>query len=159
MRHTISVKVENHPGVLARVAGLFSSRGYNIESLTVGETEDSTISRMTIMVSGKDIVIEQINKQLNKLIEVINVVDLTSEPSISRELALIKVTADLKKKSEIMLLTEVFRAKIVDIATKSFTIEITGGVEKISAFINQLKSYGIIEMVRTGTISISRGKV
>ena len=157
MRHTISVLVENRPGVLARVAGLFSSRGYNIESLTVSETEDPTTSRMTILVTGEDAVVEQINKQLNKLIEVIKVIDLTKERFINRELALIKVAVESKNKAEVMLLVEVFRAKIVDISPKTFTIEITGAEEKVSALLDQLKAFGIKEMVRTGVVAITRG--
>ena len=157
MRHTISVMVENHPGVLARVAGLFSSRGYNIQSLTVGETEDPTISRMTIVVTGDDAVLEQINKQLNKLIEVIKVIDLTKEKFINRELALVKVKADAKHRPEITILVEVFRAKIVDIDPETFTMEITGNEEKISAFLEQLRPYGIRELVRTGAVAITRG--
>ena len=157
MRHTISVMVENHPGVLARVAGLFSSRGYNIQSLTVGETEDPAISRMTIVVTGDDAVLEQINKQLNKLIEVTKVIDLTKEKFINRELALVKVKAEPKLRSDITILVDVFRAKIVDIDPETFTMEITGDEEKISAFLQQLKPYGIKELVRTGAVAITRG--
>ena len=157
MRHTISVMVENHPGVLARVAGLFSSRGYNIQSLTVGETEDPELSRMTIVVTGDDAVLEQINKQLNKLIEVTKVIDLTKEKFINRELALVKVKAEPKLRSDITILVDVFRAKIVDIDPETFTMEITGDEEKISAFLQQLKPYGIKELVRTGAVAITRG--
>lgn len=156
MRHTISVLVENKPGVLARVAGLFSSRGFNIESLTVGETEDTTVSRMTIVVSGDDIILEQITKQLNKLIDTIKVLDLTEKSFINRELALVRVTAKSNQRAEMMQIIDVFRAKIVDISPETFTVEVTGSEDKVNALINLLKPYGIKEMVRTGTVAISR---
>lgn len=156
MRHTISVLVENKPGILARVAGLFSSRGFNIQSLTVGETEDATISRMTIVVSGDDIILEQITKQLNKLIDTIKVLDLTGGKFINRELALIRVNITPNARAEIMQIVDIFRAKIVDISPKTFTVEITGTEDKVNALINLLKPYGIKEMVRTGTVAISR---
>lgn len=156
MRHTISVLVENKPGVLARVSGLFSSRGFNIESLTVGETEDTTVSRMTIVVSGDDIILEQITKQLNKLIDTIKVLDLTEKSFINRELALIRVTAKSNQRAEMMQIIDVFRAKIVDISPETFTVEVTGSEDKVNALINLLKPYGIKEMVRTGTVAISR---
>ena len=139
MRHTISVLVENKAGVLSRVSGLFSGRGFNIESLTVGETEDPTVSRMTIVVAGDDIILEQITKQLNKLIDTIKVIDLTKENFINRELALIKVTAASADRSEIMQIVNIFRAKIVDISPKTFTIEATGSEDKVNALINILK--------------------
>ncbi|MEK6645557.1 MAG: acetolactate synthase small subunit [Candidatus Firestonebacteria bacterium] len=156
MRHTISVLVENKAGVLSRVSGLFSGRGFNIESLTVGETEDPTVSRMTIVVAGDDIILEQITKQLNKLIDTIKVIDLTKENFINRELALIKVTAASADRSEIMQIVNIFRAKIVDISPKTFTIEATGSEDKVNALINILKGFGIKEMVRTGTVALSR---
>jgi acetolactate synthase-1/3 small subunit len=157
MRHTLSVLVQNKPGVLARTAGLFSRRGYNIESLTVGVTENENISRMTIVVAGDDTVVEQVTKQLNKLIEVIKVSDLTKESYVDRELVLIKVTADSSNRGEIMQLVDVFRARIVDVAAKSLIIEVTGDAEKITALIDTLKQFGIKEIVRTGTLALGRG--
>lgn len=157
MRHTLSVLVQNKPGVLARTAGLFSRRGYNIESLTVGVTENENISRMTIVVAGDDTVVEQVTKQLNKLIEVIKVSDLTKESYVDRELVLIKVTADSSNRGEIMQLADVFRARIVDVAAKSLIIEVTGDAEKITALIDTLKQFGIKEIVRTGTLALGRG--
>jgi len=157
MRHTLSVLVQNKPGVLARTAGLFSRRGYNIESLTVGVTENENVSRMTIVVAGDDTVVEQVTKQLNKLIEVIKVSDLTKESYVDRELVLIKVTADSSNRGEIMQLADVFRARIVDVAAKSLIIEVTGDAEKITALIDTLKQFGIKEIVRTGTLALGRG--
>jgi acetolactate synthase-1/3 small subunit len=157
MRHTLSVLVQNKPGVLARTAGLFSRRGYNIESLTVGVTENENISRMTIVVAGDDTVVEQVTKQLNKLIEVIKVSDLTKESYVDRELVLIKVTADSSNRGEIMQLVDVFRARIVDVAAKSLIIEVTGDAGKITALIDTLKQFGIKEIVRTGTLALGRG--
>lgn len=157
MRHTLSVLVENKPGVLARTAGLFSRRGYNIESLTVGVTEKENVSRMTIVVAGDDTVVEQVTKQLNKLIEVIKVSDLTKESYVDRELVLIKVTADSSNRGEIMQLVDVFRARIVDVAAKSLIIEVTGDAGKITALIDTLKQFGVKEIVRTGTLALGRG--
>jgi acetolactate synthase-1/3 small subunit len=157
MRHTLSVLVQNKPGVLARTAGLFSRRGYNIESLTVGVTENVNISRMTIVVAGDDTVVEQVTKQLNKLIEVIKVSDLTKESYVDRELVLIKVSADSSTRGEIMQLVDVFRARIVDVAAKSLIIEVTGDADKITALIDTLKQFGIKEIVRTGTLALGRG--
>jgi acetolactate synthase-1/3 small subunit len=157
MRHTLSVLVQNKPGVLARTAGLFSRRGYNIESLTVGVTENENVSRMTIVVAGDDTVVEQVTKQLNKLIEVIKVSDLTKESYVDRELVLIKVSADSSTRGEIMQLVDVFRARIVDVAAKSLIIEVTGDAEKITALIDTLKQFGIKEIVRTGTLALGRG--
>jgi acetolactate synthase-1/3 small subunit len=156
MRHTLSVLVENKPGVLARVAGLFSGRGFNISSLTVGETADPTTSRMTIVVTGDDAIIEQINKQLNKLIDVIKVNDLTSEAYLERELALIKVQAEVSKRGELMQLADIFRSQIVDVSEKSYTFEITGKADKVNAFIDLLKPFGIRELIRTGTVATVR---
>lgn len=156
MRHTLSVLVENKPGVLARVAGLFSGRGFNISSLTVGETEDPTTSRMTIVVTGDDAILEQVSKQLNKLIDVIKVYDLTGEVHLERELALIKVQAEMQQRSEILQLAEIFRAKIVDVSDKSYTLEITGTDDKVNAFIDLLRPFGIRELIRTGTVAIAR---
>jgi acetolactate synthase I/III small subunit len=157
MKHTLSVLVQNKPGVLARTAGLFSRRGYNIESLTVGVTENENVSRMTIVVTGDDTVVEQVTKQLNKLIEVIKVSDLTKESYVDRELVLIKVTADGSNRGEIMQLVDVFRARIVDVAAKSLIIEVTGDQGKIAALIVTLKQFGIKEIVRTGTLAVGRG--
>jgi acetolactate synthase-1/3 small subunit len=157
MKHTVSVLVQNKPGVLARTAGLFSRRGYNIESLTVGVTENENVSRMTIVVIGDDTVVEQVTKQLNKLIEVIKVSDLTKESYVDRELVLIKVTAEGSNRGEIMQLVDVFRARIVDMAAKSLIIEATGDEGKIAALIDMLKQFGIKEIVRTGTLALGRG--
>jgi acetolactate synthase-1/3 small subunit len=155
-KHTISVLVENRFGVLARVAGLFSSRGYNIQSLSVGETEDPTTSRMTIVVTGDDSILEQINKQLNKLVDVIKILDLTEEECIERELMLIQVSATSKNRSEIMEITNVFRAKIVDISHNTLTIEIAGSGAKVEALLELLRPFGIKEMVRTGKTVMKR---
>ena len=157
MKHTVSVLVQNKPGVLARTAGLFSRRGYNIESLTVGVTENEAVSRMTIVVTGDDTVVEQVTKQLNKLIEVIKVSDLTKESYVNRELVLIKVTADSSNRAEIMQIVNIFRARIVDVAPKSLIIEVTGDEGKLDALISMLKQFGIKEIVRTGTLALGRG--
>jgi acetolactate synthase-1/3 small subunit len=157
MQHTITALVENRPGVLARISGLFARRGFNIESLAVSITDDPGISRMTITVSGDDNVLEQITKQLNKLIDVIRVIDYQDIPIIQRELAMIKVTADPARRAEIMQITDIFRAKIIDIGEKTFTIEVTGGVEKVDAIIKLLEPFGILELVRTGRIALMRG--
>ena len=155
--HIISVTVENRFGVLARIAGLFSARGYNIDSLCVAETEDPTVSRMTIVVKGDEKILEQIYKQLNKLIDVIKVQDLTKEEHIERELALIKVnTANFNERQEVMQLVNIFRAKIVDVGKKTLTIEISGSNSKIRAMLDLLKGFGIKEVIRTGRIAISR---
>ena len=153
MKHTLAVLVENRYGVLSRVAGLFARRGYNIDSLAVGVTEDPTISRMTIVVRGDDLVLEQVTKQLNKLIDVIRVTDLGTEDTVERELVLIKVNADVKNRSEIMQIADIFRAKIIDVASKSMVIEVTGDENKIKAIEQLLKPFGIKEMVRTGKIA------
>ena len=155
-RHTISALVENHFGVLCRIAGLFSSRGFNIDSLSVGETEDPEISRMTIVVKGDDRVLEQVVEQLNRLIDVIKVIDITHGTFIERELALIKVRTDTLTRSEVIQITEVFRANIVDVSTHSMTIEATGKVDKINAMITMLSQYGITEMARTGNVALLR---
>ncbi|MCD4703327.1 MAG: acetolactate synthase small subunit [Methanosarcinaceae archaeon] len=157
MRHTLAVLVDNKYGVLARVAGLFSRRGYNIDSLAVGVTEDPTISRMTIVVRGNDHVVEQVTKQLNKLIDVIRVTDLSSDESVERELALIKVNSDANNRAEIIQIVDIFRARIIDVAARSLTIEITGDEGKIEAIQKLLKPFGIKEMVRTGRIALNRG--
>jgi acetolactate synthase-1/3 small subunit len=157
VQHTITALVENRPGVLARVSGLFARRGFNIESLAVSITEDPTVSRMTIVVSGDDTVLEQITKQLNKLIDVIKVEDYQGIPIVQRELAMIKVNAEPSKRAEIMQIVDIFRAKIIDVSDKTFTIEVTGSVEKIDALVRLLDSYGIRELVRTGRIAMTRG--
>lgn len=156
MRHTISVLVANEFGVLSRISGLFSGRGFNIESLSVAETMDPMISRMTIVTRGDDKIIEQINKQLNKLISVIKVHDFTGEQCIERELALIKVTASAEARSEILSIVDIFRAKVVDVSPKSYTIEITGDEEKIAAITELLRPFGLKEIVKTGRIAMAR---
>ncbi len=156
MRHTISVLVTNEFGVLSRISGLFSGRGYNIESLTVAETLDPHISRMTIVSRGDDKIIEQINKQLNKLVSVIKVHDFTGEEHIERELALIKVSCGSHDRAELLSIVDIFRAKVVDVSPKSYTIEITGDNEKISAIVELFKPFGIKEIVRTGKIAMAR---
>ena len=157
MRHTISVLVENKFGVLARIAGLFSGRGFNIDSLSVGETTDPTVSRMTIVVKGDDRILEQVVKQLRKLIDVIKVVDLTKDEYVGREMILIKVAATSKTRAEIMAVTDIFRGKIVDVSHETYTIELTGDESKIRAIINLLEPFGVKEIVRTGKIALGRG--
>ncbi len=156
MKHTISVLVDNKPGVLARVAGLFSGRGFNIESLTVAETMDPTVSRMTIVTRGDDHIIEQIVKQLNKLINVIKVVDFSQKDFVEREMALIKVQADKDNRAEILRIVDIFRGKIVDVSPTSYTIEITGTEDKIQAILTLLKPMGIKDLVKTGKVAIFR---
>jgi acetolactate synthase-1/3 small subunit len=153
-QHVISVKVENKSGVLARVAGLFSARGYNIDSLTVSETESSDISVMTIVVRGDDKIMEQVKKQLNKLIDVIKISEHAEASSVQRELALIKVNAVPSRRPEIYQLAEIFRSKIVDISKRTITMEVTGDPEKIDNFIELLRPYTIKELIRTGRISL-----
>lgn len=149
--------VENHSGVLSKISGLFSRRGYNIDSLTVGVTEDPSISRITIVVFGDDSIIEQIIKQLNKLIDVIKVQEIDMENAISREIALIKVNAPVSARSSIIEISNIFRASIIDINDKSMIIETTGDPKKISAIIDVLKPFGIIELIRTGLTALNRG--
>lgn len=156
MRHTISILVTNEFGVLSRISGLFSGRGFNIESLTVAETSDPAISRMTIVTSGDEKVLEQINKQLNKLVSVIKVYDFTGEEHIERELALIKVTANADHRAEILRIVDIFRAKVVDVSQRSYSIEVTGDEEKIHAIFELLKPFGIKEIVRTGRVAMAR---
>jgi len=156
-RHVLSILVENQAGVLSRVAGLFTRRGYNIDSLTVGETTDSKISRMTIVVRGDEYILEQIRKQLNKLIDVIEIVQLMPENSVYRELAIIKVKADTINRAEIFETVNIFRGKIIDIASGSVIVEATGDEKKISALIEILTPYGIKELVRTGLTALERG--
>ena len=155
--HVLSLLVENKPGVLAKIAGLFAGRGYNIESLCVGETQDPNYSRMTIVTKGDERVVEQIEKQLRKIIEVIKVSNITDTPHVERELLLVKVSATKENRDEIMRLVEIFRGKIIDVTLKSLTIEITGDRDKTSAFLQLLKPFGIKELVRTGIAAIKRG--
>ena len=156
MQHTISVLVENKFGVLARVAGLFSGRGYNIESLSVNSTHDPSISRMTIVTSGDEAVIEQIDKQLNKLIDVIKVTDLAASDFIERELVLVKVAVTAKNRAEIVQVTQIFGGKIISVHKNEVALEVAGNGEKINNFINLLAEYKIVELVRTGRVAISR---
>ena len=155
-RHTVSLLVENKFGVLARISGLFSGRGYNIDSIAVGEASEPGTARMTIVTHGDDMIIEQIIKQLNRLIDVIRVVDLTDKSFINRELALIKVNANQTNRSEIVQISEIFRAKIVDISQKTLTIEATGNEDKIDAIIGMLRPFGLREVARTGRIAMGR---
>jgi acetolactate synthase-1/3 small subunit len=157
MRHTINVLVENEFGVLARVAGLFSGRGFNIESLSVAETLDPSMSTMTIVTRGDDQILEQITKQLNKLVSVIKVTDLMGKEYVAREMVLVKVAAKAETRAEILNITDIFRGKVVDVNPKSYTIEVTGDVEKIKAFLELLKPMGIKEVARTGQVALMRG--
>jgi len=158
MKHILSLTVENKPGVLMAVAGLFTRRGYNIDSLAVGETENNMVSRITLTVHGDNQIIEQITKQVNKLVDVVKVIDLSDTEHIERETVFIKVSvANSATRSEIMQLADVFRARIVDVAEKTITLEVTGHEDKIGAIENLLKKYGIKEVVRTGKIAIARG--
>jgi acetolactate synthase-1/3 small subunit len=156
-KHTISVLVENKFGVLSRVAGLFSARGYNIESLSVGETLDPSISRMTLVVSGDEFVIEQVTKQLHKLIDVFKVNDLTDESHVERELMLVRVNAEPQHRAEVMRTADIFRAKVVDVTPLSFVLEATGDEGKLEALIELLRPIGVQEIVRTGKVAIARG--
>lgn len=156
MRHTISVLVENKFGVLSRVSGLFSGRGYNIESLSVGETIDPQMSVMTIVTTGDDWIIEQITKQLHKLVDVIRVSDLTEQDHVEREMVLLKVAPKQENKAEVLRTAEIFRGRIVDSSPHTYTIEITGNEKKIEAFIELMKPMGIKEFVRTGKVAIAR---
>ena len=157
MRHVISALLENESGALSRVAGLFSARGYNIESLTVAPTEDNSLSRLTIVTSGSDEVIEQINKQLNKLIDVVKVTDLSEGPHIERELMLIKVRATGKDREEMKRMSDIFRGHIIDVTETTYTIELTGNGTKLDSFIQAIDTALIIETVRTGLCGIGRG--
>ncbi len=157
MRHTISVLVENKFGVLARISTLFAARGFNIDSLSVGETENPDVSRMTIIVQGDDRILEQVEKQLNKLVDVIKVLDFQQTKHIERDLALLKVKVDKHNRSEIMQMVDVFRAKIIDVAQDSIIVEITGTEDKVDALMELFKPFGIKEMSRTGVIAMARG--
>ena len=156
-RHTLSVLVEDKPGVLARVAALFSRRGFNIESLAVGPTEHATTSRMTIVVTVEDLPLEQVTKQLNKLVNVLKIVELDATSSVQRELLLVKVKADLTTRSHVLETVALFRAKVVDVATDAVTIEATGTVDKLAALIKVLEPFGIRELVQSGMVAVARG--
>src|SRR5438132_5934862 len=156
MRHTISVLVENKFGVLTRVAGLFSGRGYNIDTLNVGPTQDPNTSRMTIVTRGDDATLNQIVKQLNKLVDIIEVLDFREGEYVDRELVLVKVSVDAKTRAEVMQITDIFRAKIVDVQRASVTIEITGDESKNEKFLELMKSFGIVELTRTGKVALPR---
>jgi acetolactate synthase-1/3 small subunit len=156
-KHTLIALVEDKPGVLNRIASLFRRRGFNIESITVGSTEEAKISRMTIVVDGATTAVEQVRKQLEKVIEVIKVADLTQEQMVARELVLIKVKADSKARSEIIQLVDIFRGNIVDVSSDSVTIEITADEDKIASLIDLLKGFGIKELARTGRLAMTRG--
>ena len=157
-QHTLSVLVENEFGVLARVAGLFSGRGFNIESLCVASNPlDPTMSRITLVTTGDDLVLEQITKQLNKIVHVVKVTDFKDVATVDRELALIKVTADERARAEVMNVVDIFRAKIVDVGSKSYIIEVTGNEEELSAMIDLLRPIGILEVARTGRVTMARG--
>ena len=157
MQHTISVLMNNRFGVLSRVSGLFSSRGFNIESLNVAETSDPEVSRMTIVTRGDNAKIEQITKQLNKLVDVIKVIDLTEEKFVDRELLLVKMNAEVRVREEILRIVDLFRAKVVDVSPSTYTIEITGDEGKITGFLDLLAPLGSKEVVRSGRIAVSRG--
>jgi acetolactate synthase-1/3 small subunit len=156
MRHTISVLVENKFGVLTRVAGLFSGRGYNIDTLNVGPTQDPTTSRMTIVTRGDDATLDQIVKQLNKLTDVMKVHDFREGEFVDRELVLVKVAVDSKSRAEVMQITDIFRAKIVDVQPKSLTIEVTGNEGKVEKFLDLMKTFGILDLTRTGKVALPR---
>ena len=158
MKHIIAVLLENEPGALSRVVGLFSARGYNIESLTVAPTEDPSLSRMTLQTNGSDDVVEQITKHLNRLIEVVKVVDLTEGAYIERELMLVKVRAVGKEREEMKRMSDIFRGRVIDVADKSYTIELTGDQAKNDAFLEAIEKDAILETVRTGCSGIGRGE-
>jgi len=158
MRHIISMLLENEAGALSRVAGLFSARGYNIESLTVAPTEDPTLSRLTLVTSGSDDIVEQITKQLNKLVDVVKLTDLTEGPHIEREMLLIKVSASSAMRDEVKRLVDIFRGRIIDVTETAYTIELTGTEDKLDAFIQSVRGAGIIEVVRSGVSGIARGE-
>jgi acetolactate synthase-1/3 small subunit len=158
MKHTLSVLVENKPGVLTRVAGLFARRGFNIDSLVVAETEDPELSRMTISVDEQDQNVEQVTKQLHKLINVLKITDLDPTGSVERELLLIKVKADAQSRGELMQLAEMFGARIVDVTSEVLLMEMTGSRDKVGAFIDLLAPFGIVEQMRTGRLAMSRGR-
>jgi len=157
-KHILSILVENQPGVLARVAGLFSGRGFNIESLCVAETNEPRVSRMTIVTNGDLGVVEQIKKQLNKIVDVIKVIDFTGKKFVQRELALIKVRARPENRAEVLRMVDIFRCRVIDVGTEYYTVELTGDEGKISAFLNLIKPMGIKEIARTGALALGREK-
>ncbi|MFM1860043.1 MAG: acetolactate synthase, small subunit [Pseudomonadota bacterium] len=158
MKHIISILLENEPGALSRVVGLFSARGYNIETLTVAPTEDASLSRMTIVTRGSEDIIEQITKHLNRLIDVVKVIDLSDHAHIERELMMVKVRAVGKEREEVKRMADIFRGRIIDVTEKTYTIELTGDSSKLDAFIEALEEGSILETVRTGSSGISRGE-
>lgn len=155
-KHLLSILVENHPGILAKVAGLFSRRGFNIDSLAVGLSEQPGLSRITIVVNGDDDMVDQVARQLDKLIDVVHIEVLPPSRAVQRELVLVKVTSPAPSRSEIIQISEIFRAKIIDVAPESLTMEITGPSEKVDAFINMLEPFGIVKIARTGAIAVER---
>src|SRR5262245_48896857 len=157
MRHVLSALVQNQPGVLAHVSGMLASRGFNIDSLAVGETEDPQLSRMTFVVHGDDNVLDQVRKQLDKIVSIVRVVDISSENFVERDLMLLKVQAPPEKRMEIVLLVEMFRARVVDVSSADLMVEISGQEQKIEAFIDLMRPYGILELARTGRIALVRG--
>ena len=156
-KHTLSVLVEDKPGVLARIAGLFSRRGFNIDSLAVGETEYPDVSRMTVVVDVEDLPLEQVTKQLNKLVEVLKVVELEPSASVQREILLVKVRADLQSRSHVLETVQLFRAKVVDVVSDTLTIEVTGNRDKLAAFLEVVEPFGVKELVQSGMVAIGRG--
>lgn len=158
MRHIISLLLENEPGALCRVAGLFSARGYNIESLSVAPTEEPTVSRMTLVTSGSDAIIEQITKQLNKLVDVVKLLDLTEGRYVDREMMLIKVRASGPWREEIKRLSDIFRGRVIDVSNTAYIIELTGTSDKLDAFIESLDQKSILEVVRSGSLGVGRGE-
>jgi acetolactate synthase-1/3 small subunit len=156
-KHVLSILVENKPGVLARIAGLFARRGFNIDTLAVGPTDDPNISRITLTLDGAVHPIDQVTKQLHKLVNVLKIRDMEPEETIAREMALFKVTAAVENRAEIMQFAEIFRAKIVDVSRRTMTIEVTGSADKVEAFERMIRPHGLVEMVRTGEIAIARG--
>jgi len=157
-KHVLSLLVENTPGVLARISGLFARRGFNIDSLAVGPTDDDSVSRITLTVDGANHPIDQVTKQLHKLVNVIKIRDLEPEESVARELALFKISADGDSRGQIMEYTDIFRGRIVDVSKRSMTVEVTGADDKIEAFERAIRPFGLIEMVRTGEVAVSRGR-
>lgn len=158
MRHIISILIENEAGALSRVSGLFSARGYNIESLTVAPTEDASLSRMTLVTSGNDNIIEQITKQLNKLVDVVKLIDLADAPHIERELMLVKIKTSQETREEVKRMVDIFRGKIIDVTPNSYVVEMTGQSNKLDAFVQGFEKGSIIEVVRSGPTGISRGE-
>jgi acetolactate synthase I/III small subunit len=156
-KHVLSILVENKPGVLARIAGLFARRGFNIDTLAVGPTDDPNISRITLTLDGAVHPIDQVTKQLHKLVNVLKIRDMEPEDTIAREMALFKVTSAVESRAEIMQFAEIFRAKIVDVSRRTMTIEVTGSADKVEAFERMIRPHGLVEMVRTGEIAIARG--